>query len=101
MGALAIGALALLRPTRSVRLNYEGQTLELPVEIWTTRVGDDDGWARYIGLGDPSFASTRELEYVEQLGSGHVLHGEHVRVDVVTRKRSRWLTQISLRAQAR
>jgi hypothetical protein len=99
---LVLGLVALLRPTRIAELPFEGHTFRVPLHVWATRLdGDEAGAVRYLGLGDPTFGSTEQLEYREQLGSSHHLVGDGVRVEIVTRKRSRWFTEISLRAASR
>ncbi|MFV8752723.1 hypothetical protein ACNOYE_19415 [Nannocystaceae bacterium ST9] len=95
-GLAFIVMLAWLRPTRTAELVYEGRTYSLPLPVWSVRLDHEEGKARYLGLGDPSFGSMGEFEYVEQLGSGHVLTRDDLRLEIVTRKRSRPFTEISL-----
>jgi hypothetical protein len=99
---VTIGAWLSLRPTKTAELRYEGRSFQLPLPTWSTRLPADQGSARYLVVGDPVFGQPLgEFQYVEQLGSGHLLVSDELRLLIVTSKRTRWLTEIYLRIERR
>ena len=97
---IALTAWLWLQPTKTAELSYGDRVFHLPLPTWSTRLGADEGSARYLGVGDPEFGDALgEFEYVEQLGSAHLLVSGDLRLLMNTSKRSRWFTEIHLRIE--
>jgi hypothetical protein len=95
---LLLGAVAL--PTRHAKVPFGGDTLVVPLSIWSVRTGASSGAATYIGLGDPELARTGEgWVHEEQLGAAHTLRGHGVRLIIVTQKKTRLFTQMRFRVR--
>jgi len=94
------GVLAWLRPTRTAEIASSGRTLVLPLPTWSVRLSGGEGSARYLSVGDPVFAGRLgAFTHVEQMGSGHLLTGESVRLILVTQKRTRLFTEVEIRVE--
>jgi hypothetical protein len=84
-------------PTRDARVVYEGRLLHFRLPIWTLLVDKEEGRSSYCGLGFPDLSSTSgDWRFVEQLGSAHMFRGYGMALTIVTRQRTRWLTQMDL-----
>jgi hypothetical protein len=98
----ALGTWLWLRPTKTAELSYEGRSFQLPLPTWSTCSREREGSARCVGLGNPKFGhALGEFEYVEQLGSAHVLVSDEFQLSIVTSKRTRWFTEIHLQIEPR
>lgn len=96
-GAAVVGAAIVARPTRVAEVSREGRTLSFPLPTWSIRTGSGEGRATYLGLFDPRFpASSGGWRHVEQMGSAHTFVGDGATMTLVTRKRTRWLTELHL-----
>ena len=84
-------------PTRDARIDYHGRLLHFRLPMWSRLVEKAEGRASYCGWGFPDLSSTSgDWRFVEQLGSAHMFKGDGIALTVVTRKRTRWLTQMDL-----
>jgi hypothetical protein len=87
-----------LSPTKTAELHYRGETMEFPLSSWSTVEVSEEGHARYLAYGSPNFHGPGEMfgefEYLQQMGAEHYLRRGDLELLIVTRKRTRWFTEI-------
>lgn len=97
-GAVGIAAALLAsRPTRVAKISCQGRVVQFALPIWSVRTRSGEGSSTYLGVGDPTFldgpAPWRE---VEQMGAARSFAGEGMKLKVLSRKRTRWLTEMEI-----
>jgi hypothetical protein len=96
LGTLLV-ACVFFPPSRAVTLHGAGRDVTVPLPFWGIRLSSGSRSARFLALGDPDLGRRLgELVETDQMGSNHVFEADGVRLDIITSKRTRWLTQLDL-----
>ena len=102
LAAVALGAGLLAHPTRTAVVAADGRALAVPLPCWVVPATGSGGQPAWLALGDPPLdADLGALRFVERLGAARVYATTDLRIVLLTRKRTRLLTEITASVEPR